>query len=49
MKSETENSIKLTVYHSYEWSILAESGYVTATVDNKGIAIMIKQEVKTND
>lgn len=32
------------IYHSFEWYILVESGWLTQTVDNN-IAIMIRREV----
>lgn len=32
---------KFTRYHSQEWMLLVECGYVTMTVDNDGIATML--------
>jgi hypothetical protein len=34
-------NVRYVLYHSLEWEVLVETGWVTATVDN-GIARMIK-------
>ena len=33
---------KAVIYHSTEWEVLVETGWITQTVDDNGIAIMFK-------
>lgn len=40
--------VKRVRYHSYEWSILVETGWVTMTVDD-GIATMLYHPVVANN
>lgn len=34
------------LYHSAEWSVLVEAGWITLTVDGDGWALMVKWMVK---
>lgn len=33
---------QLVKYHSCQWMVLVETGWITATVDNQYMALMIK-------
>ena len=39
-------NVKFVRYHSHEWEVLVETGWLTATVDDNGIAHMVRADYK---